>query len=160
MRAHRTLTAVVLTATTTLGVLASCARHAGHSTTTPSDPIDGTATPSRDIEIEMSDYRYAPAAISVAKGETVRFRFTNKGKILHEAFFGTSVEQQEHATMMKAMAGSGDAMHMDHGAEALPVNAGASGELVQTFDTAGTFEIGCHQPGHWEAGMRATISVS
>ena len=32
--------------------------------------------------------------------------------------------------------------------------------IVYGFDTAGTFEIGCHQPGHWEAGMRATISVS
>jgi uncharacterized cupredoxin-like copper-binding protein len=37
---------------------------------------------------------------------------------------------------------------------------GESGELTHTFDEAGTIEIGCHQPGHYDAGMRVNITVA
>jgi uncharacterized cupredoxin-like copper-binding protein len=38
----------------------------------------------------------------------------------------------------------------------------APGETVTvlaTFDEPGEILIGCHQPGHWEAGMRGTITI-
>ena len=31
--------------------------------------------------------------------------------------------------------------------------------VLATFDEPGEVLIGCHQPGHWEAGMRGTITV-
>ena len=36
----------------------------------------------------------------------------------------------------------------------------SSGELTHTFDDAGTIEIGCHQPGHYDAGMTITVEVT
>jgi uncharacterized cupredoxin-like copper-binding protein len=31
--------------------------------------------------------------------------------------------------------------------------------LTTRFDRAGTFEIGCHEPGHDTAGMKITVTV-
>ena len=52
----------------------------------------------------------------------------------------------------------------DHGggtddADAVTVEPGESGSITTTFDESGTVLIGCHEPGHWEAGMKATVSV-
>jgi uncharacterized cupredoxin-like copper-binding protein len=32
-------------------------------------------------------------------------------------------------------------------------------ELKHAFTESGTVLLGCHEPGHWEAGMKATITV-
>jgi len=39
------------------------------------------------------------------------------------------------------------------------VAAGRQGDIVWTFNRAGTFHFGCLIPGHWEAGMRGLIHV-
>ncbi|MEA2026476.1 MAG: plastocyanin/azurin family copper-binding protein [Chloroflexota bacterium] len=41
----------------------------------------------------------------------------------------------------------------------MSLEPGVSVEVVATFDEAGEMLIGCHVPGHWEAGMRGTITV-
>lgn len=41
---------------------------------------------------------------------------------------------------------------------AATVDPGATEDLTATFDRTGTFIIGCHQPGHFEAGMKATVT--
>lgn len=55
-------------------------------------------------------------------------------------------------------------MDMGHGhgtdEQAITVEPGASGSLTYTFDTPGTYEIGCHQPGHYAAGMTITVIVT
>lgn len=51
-----------------------------------------------------------------------------------------------------------DDMH-DHGSAAITVQANEDGSLEYTFEETGTFMIGCHIPGHWDAGMQATITV-
>ncbi len=51
-------------------------------------------------------------------------------------------------------------LHGDHGdTPTLILDAGASGDLLVAFEEPGDFLIGCHIPGHWESGMRASISV-
>ena len=37
---------------------------------------------------------------------------------------------------------------------------GKSGDLTYRFDEAGTYEIGCHEPGHYAAGMKITVNVT
>ena len=43
--------------------------------------------------------------------------------------------------------------------EALTVDPGETGELTHTFEESGSIEIGCHQPGHYNAGMKITVEV-
>jgi uncharacterized cupredoxin-like copper-binding protein len=43
---------------------------------------------------------------------------------------------------------------------AVTVEPGKTEELTTRFDDAGTYEIGCHEPGHYAAGMKITITVT
>ena len=42
---------------------------------------------------------------------------------------------------------------------AIVLQPGESGELSYTFDLPGTYQIGCHQPGHYAAGMKIEVTV-
>lgn len=57
--------------------------------------------------------------------------------------------------------GSDGSEGVDHSGDgqAIEVAPGATGDLTYTFDEPGTLLLGCHEPGHYEAGMVATIVV-
>ena len=69
---------------------------------TPLGIAGDPARASRTIKIDMSDdMRYAPAAIDVKQGETVRFVVANKGATMHELVLGTKGDIDKHAQAMK-----------------------------------------------------------
>lgn len=129
----------------------------------PTETIQPIQTPAsagaREVAIAMQDISFDAAAIDVAAGETIRFVFTNTGQIRHEAVIGDLDRQTEHEMeMMASMAP--DASHMEMAEEGeISLDPGATGSVDFTFDKAGTFYIGCHEPGHYAAGMVATINV-
>ncbi len=138
----------MVAAATALAVLAGC----GADDDTASAP--GSDSSARTVEIEMRDNAYSPTTIDVDAGETVRFVFTNTGKVTHEAYVGDPAAQAEHADEMESMGG------MDHGDDdVLVLEPGQVGDLTHTFDEAGSVQIGCHQPGHFESGMVLDVSV-
>ena len=110
----------------------------------------------RVVEVSMDEFSYSPASLSVRAGETVRFEFRNDGKTLHEAVIGDAAVQDAHEQGMRDGASGG---HGEHGAVAVDVEPGATASLVHRFDHAGEVLIGCHEPGHYGAGMLATIAV-
>lgn len=112
----------------------------------------------RTVDVTMSDIAFQPATLAVARGETVTFRFTNAGQLAHDAFVGDAAAQQEHEREMSAEP-SGHAHGAGHDG-AVTVQPGKTGELTHAFGEAGTFEIGCHQPGHYAAGMRIVVTVA
>jgi uncharacterized cupredoxin-like copper-binding protein len=116
------------------------------------DPRKATRT----IEVDMSDtMRFAPAALKVKRGETVLFVVRNGGKVMHEMVIGTEAELRRHAQLMKKHPGmEHDAPYMTH------VAPGRQGRIAWTFTNAGSFMYGCLIPGHWEAGMKGTITVT
>jgi uncharacterized cupredoxin-like copper-binding protein len=112
------------------------------------------SVPTRTIAVTTTDeMRYEPDAFEVAAGETVAFAITNAGQVPHEFYVGTPEDQVLHEREMA----TGHSMH-DH-ANSVTVEPGQSKDLVLTFARAGTLEVGCHVPGHWDAGMRGTITV-
>lgn len=149
---------VVLTAS-----VAACggADHAGdaHDTNTVTSVADVGGEP-RVVEVTMADIRFQPDVIEVQRGETIRFRFTNEGAIPHDAFVGSADEQDDHEAEMTAAAQDGGDGH-DHGGDmnAVTVQPGDTQTITHTFDEAGELEIGCHQPGHYDAGMKVSIAV-
>ena len=109
----------------------------------------------RSMTIVMKDdMTFTPSSITVRQGETVTFDVRNEGEIAHEFFVGSAIVQADHETEMKQMS----AMGHDH-ETGVHVEAGASKALAMKFATAGTFLMGCHEPGHWAAGMQGTIVV-
>jgi uncharacterized cupredoxin-like copper-binding protein len=115
----------------------------------------GSEDASRTIDVVMKEFAYEPAAVTVKAGETVKFVFRNEGQILHESFIGDEAAQQEHETEMR------QSRKDDHGEHAVKVIPGKTGTLTYTFDKAGeTLIIGCHETGHWPAGMKMTVTVA
>ena len=111
---------------------------------------------SRTIEIDMTDaMRFTPDKITVKQGEIVRFVVANKGRMLHEIVIGTPEKLMEHAALMRKFPGmQHDAPYMAH------VPPGKTGEIVWNFNRPGTFEFACLIAGHFEAGMRGTLTVT
>jgi uncharacterized cupredoxin-like copper-binding protein len=88
-------------------------------------------------------------------GEMVRFEVTNEGAIPHEFYIGDAEAQEHHAEEMVEMGG------MSHDEpNGIAVEPGATETLEYTFTAAGEILAGCHEPGHYEAGMVATLTVA
>ena len=110
----------------------------------------------RSIDVGKSDtMRFTPERISVKLGETVRFVARNDGKQMHEFVIGTKAENAKHAELMLKFPNmEHDEPYMAH------VPPGKTGQIVWTFNRAGTFEFACLIAGHYQAGMVGTITVS
>jgi uncharacterized cupredoxin-like copper-binding protein len=120
---------------------------------------DDGATTTRRINVAMEDHRFSPSTFDVRVGDTVTFVFTNFGRAVHDAFIGDKAAQEQHENEMRQAEGDGHAH--DHAHEGgVTVSPGQSGTLQYTFHKAGALEIGCHQPGHYAAGMIATLNVN
>lgn len=118
----------------------------------------------RTIDVEMLANAYKPTLIKVSVGETVNFRFVNTTVAPHEALIGDMNAQIKHAKEMKAMAKE-DNKHgddMDHGPSKgyVLVKAKSTKTMSYKFSKAGRLLIGCHQPGHWEGGMKLTLAIA
>ncbi|MBW8372074.1 MAG: cupredoxin family protein [Thiobacillus sp.] len=115
-----------------------------------------SAQVSRTITIAMTDaMRFTPDTLTVEEGETVRFVVRNQGRMLHEMVIGSPDELAKHAALMAKFPDmEHDEPYMVH------VDPGKSGEIVWHFNRAGRFEFACLIAGHYEAGMRGTITVN
>jgi len=110
---------------------------------------------SRTIPVLMSDdMKFTPAKIDVKRGETIRFAVRNGGRLKHEMVLGSMAELKQHAELMRRMPG------MEHAdPNMVTLDPGKTGELIWRFTKPGTFDFGCLQPGHFEAGMMGKVSV-
>ncbi|MDH3189422.1 MAG: plastocyanin/azurin family copper-binding protein [Acidimicrobiia bacterium] len=113
----------------------------------------------RVIEIAANDdFSFDPSEITVTVGEVVTFRITNTGVVPHDFTLGDQETQEEHeAEMMEMMESGSMVMHDEVNAVALA--AGETKEITWRFTDAGTFLIGCHQAGHYAAGMKGSVVV-
>jgi len=111
--------------------------------------------PSMTIEISMADtMRFSPAKLSVKSGDVVKFLVSNEGALQHEFVLGTADSLAEHADLMiKFPNMEHEEPYMAH------VGPGKEMEIVWQFTEVGSFEFGCLLPGHFQAGMKGTITV-
>ena len=109
------------------------------------------------IAVTMTDFDYRPRRIEVAAGETVLFEIENAGSVEHEFGIGTPAMHAAHREEMMKMA---EGHHMDHDDPGtLLLQPGGSGQVAWTFGQAGTLQVACNVPGHYEAGMKRPIEV-
>lgn len=113
------------------------------------------ANVTRTITIDMSDaMRYTPAEVTVLQGETVKFIVRNSGKMPHEMVLGTEEELQDHYEVMKKHP------EMEHAdANMVTVQPGETGEIIWQFTQSGKVDFACLLPGHYEKGMKGSVSV-
>lgn len=114
----------------------------------------------RVIKMEMLDsLAFDPASVQVAQGETVTFRVTNTGKLLHDFTLGDEATQEAHAAEMADMGPMGE-MGGEGDMNAMTVEPGETKELTWTFTKPGELLIECQIPGHSEAGMVSDVTVT
>lgn len=112
----------------------------------------------RTVKITMKGIRFSIQNIDVKSGETVKFVLTNKDGFEHEFALGTVDEQAEHRVEMQDDANKGVSMGKDPNAITVP--SGKTVALIWTFTGPSTIiEFDCDVPGHYEAGMRGTITI-
>jgi uncharacterized cupredoxin-like copper-binding protein len=118
----------------------------------PADAAEATRT----VEVTTLDsMTFEPSTVSVGSGEIVTFVVTNAGQGAHEFTLGDAAMQEEHAAAMA---------HMPEGmAHDLPnsvaLQPGETKRLTWRFGHAGAVEYACHEPGHYQAGMRGQLTV-
>lgn len=61
---------------------------------TTTNAADGSETPT--VEVDMVDTAFEPDTLQEDAGETVRFGFTNRGEVAHDAFIGDADAQADH----------------------------------------------------------------
>lgn len=128
--------------------------HVNFSFGSPADAGDAERTISVET-IEEGGFAYQPASIEVAAGETVTFEVANVGEAVHEFVLGDTGTQQAHEEEMAEMGGG-----MAHDEpNALVLQPGETKTLTWTFSEPGTLLYGCHEPGHYDAGMVGEITV-
>lgn len=132
----------------------------------------------RIIDITMEDNFFEPETLTVAAGETVHFKVTNNGSLVHEFNLGTPdyhaahqdemMMMQQHGVLMgdhinhdmmnMPMGEDGHMMTHDH-ANSILLEPGETGDVVWTFTSGGDIEFACNVPGHYAAGMVGTVDV-
>lgn len=130
--------------------------HGGHHADADSIGLPGKADKvTRTVSVDMTDgMRFTPADITAKRGETIRFVVKNSGKVKHEMVFGTENDLKEHYEMMKKFP------EMEHADENMvTVKPGQTGEIIWQFTKAGKINFACLQPGHYDAGMKGTVTV-
>ncbi|MGH8508210.1 MAG: cupredoxin domain-containing protein [Gammaproteobacteria bacterium] len=130
--------------------------HPGHGASKPAVGQPGRQDlVDRSIAMIASDtMRYDPPEITVRSGETIQFQVKNDGKLRHEFMIGDATEQRAHSEMMKR-----DPAMVHNDPNTITLEGGEAKTLVWQFGEAGELEIGCHVPGHYEAGMHARVRV-
>jgi uncharacterized cupredoxin-like copper-binding protein len=109
----------------------------------------------RTIEVKAHNMRYTPAAITVRRGETIKFVVKGTDNLPHEFVLGDAQTLKEHAEVMRRHP---DMEHDDP--NMAKIGPGGTGTLIWKFSQAGTVEFACLIPGHYEAGMKGSIRVN
>lgn len=107
--------------------------------------VAGTVAAPRVVRVVAGPgYTFSPSNIAVARGETVTFEITSMGGLVHEF-----------------MVGPADAVAADTEGtpEVADIGMMQTGSVTFTFDGSGPYAFACHEAGHYEAGMRGTITV-
>ncbi len=118
---------------------------------------DRVNSPAQTVQVDMVDIGFHPATFAAERGERVRFVFHNRGFLPHDAFIGDTAAQADHERDMRQR-DDGHGMH--GGGGAITVEPGKTGNLTYTFERTGTIDVGCHQPGHYAAGMKVVVTVA
>jgi uncharacterized cupredoxin-like copper-binding protein len=105
----------------------------------------GTKANPRVVVITATDsLMFMPMQVTAAKGETVTFQIKNTGTLEHEFMIGPMA----------------DAYADKEGTpEVAEITGGTTKSITFTFDGPGPYAFACHAAGHFEAGMKGTITL-
>jgi uncharacterized cupredoxin-like copper-binding protein len=98
----------------------------------------GQSQPAGSVKVTLADFSFTPSSIQGKSGENTFF-LVNEGKSSHDMTIKDSTGKQLARSEL--------------------VQPGNTALLTVKLD-AGMYEVICTQPGHADAGMKATLTVS
>jgi len=108
----------------------------------------------KNLVIEANDLmRFVPSSLEIREGEEVRIILVNTGRVRHELVIGDEESLGRHAMEMK------QSNEHHHDTTGISVEPGQVGMVVWRATTTKRIGFACFEPGHFEAGMRGTVSV-
>lgn len=99
------------------------------------------------VEVTLTDFKVSEVAGPLKVGVEYTFMVTNDGVAVHEA-------------VLEAAGANDVPLEIDGSeAEIEDLAPGTTGMLTFTFTEAGDYQLSCHVPGHYEAGMVTVFTV-
>ena len=137
----------------------------------PTPPVvPGSSTSAREVNIVFKDWVFLPDPIDLVPGETVLLHVVNGGLEIHEVVIGDTAIQDawEVAEAGAANPPPGPTPLVSVPPEVAGVRiVVASGQRVDLTWTVPADQavvaglvLGCHIPGHWAKGMRASVRIA
>ena len=130
------------------------------------------------IKVKMYDNYYEPKKFKVKKNQTIKFIVYNYGELVHEFNIATKEMHLKHQPemirmveneillanridkkKMKELSKKDHSMSHSHSNSVL-LEPNQSGEIIWKFNTNANLEVACNVPGHYEAGMIASINLN
>ncbi len=134
--------------------------------------ITAGAAKEQKVTITMTDFKFTPAMITLQSGVPAEIVLVNKGVVEHEFMVyktpaGKIKDWDEYIMPNTYFKGLGEVEGEFEGIGAVAgtsifeveVMKGKTAELKFTPTRKGTFEMGCHVEGHYEAGMKGVLVV-
>lgn len=127
-----------------------------------------TADESRRIDLQVKEFGYSEKAIVLKPGEKVTLSLMNAGTVEHEFMAGRfgaggmGFAQDLFAGVRYQVAPASSLHGSRHGTAqgGVWVRPGQTATISFVVpDRPGTYEFGCFVTGHYEAGMRGTLTI-
>ena len=113
----------------------------------------GPGDSERTVRLTARYSKFEPAEFTFPAGTTVRFVITNEDPIEHEFILGDRAHQDH-------IENTAHPVHDGSVPGEITIRAGETAETTYTFEEPGVVLIGCHEPGHWDYGMRGEVTVT
>lgn len=122
-------------------VTAACGGAGSRATTEGTQETGGTnALVAKDVKVEaLTTLKWKPSDMTAEVGQPVKITMTSDGSLEHTFVWSDQPDS--------------DFLHTAK-------NETKDGPATRTFDKAGTYEFYCDMPGHREAGMTGSITVT
>jgi uncharacterized protein (DUF305 family)/uncharacterized cupredoxin-like copper-binding protein len=111
-------------------------------------PAAGAQTGAQQVAVTLTEFSVALAPTTLHAGQPYAFVVTSDGTVTHE--FVIEWPGATHEPLV-----DGDQMAMVEG-----IAPGESRTLEWTFADPGSYQLACHEPGHYEAGQFLVIEVA
>jgi uncharacterized cupredoxin-like copper-binding protein len=108
-----------------------------------------TETPT--IAVTLADFSVTPDGTALLAGKPYLFQVTNTGAVTHEFVL------EQAGAVDDPLAKVADGAKAE--AEAEDIAPGETKTVLWTFPTPGAYQMACHVPGHFEAGMTMGFTV-
>ncbi|MBA2679135.1 MAG: hypothetical protein H0U76_12155 [Ktedonobacteraceae bacterium] len=131
-------------------LFAACGRADGNTSSSSTTTSGATS-----VQVDESDYKIVSSITTFTSGKSYHFEVKNNGSTAHELMIMPRAE----GTMSGMGMGDMDKMAL---AKVENIAPGQSATLDYTFPASASGshpELTCYYPGHYEAGMKQTVTV-